>query len=152
MFAVARNGAGLVASTPAGWRGDSGNAFRLAMTTMSGACVGLSTAFATAGSYTRTISTVCKLACTGIGAALNTIANTLLRMAAQASNPVGWASAAFTAYDDVNKIIRNVRLVYTIIETVASAIQDFVEAKTAVLDRVSVLEDLLQGAAASASA
>jgi hypothetical protein len=45
-----------------------------------------------------------------------------------------------------------VRLIYTIIETVATAIQDFVEAKTAVLDRVSVLEDLLQGAAASASA
>lgn len=153
MLAVARNGAGLVASTPAGWRGDSGNAFRLAMTTMSGACVGLSTAFATAGSYTRTISTVCKLACTGIGAALNLISNILLEMAAQAATPVvGWAVGAYRGYDNVNKVIAAVRLIYTIIETVASAIQDFVEAKTAVLDRVSVLEDLLQGAAASASA
>lgn len=151
-FAIARNGAGLVASTPAGWRGLSGNAFRLAMTAMTEACIGLSAAFATAGSYTRTISTACKLACTGIGAALNTIANKLLRMAAQAATPVvGWASAAFTVYKDVNDVIRNVRLIYTIIETVASAIQDFVSAKTAILDRVSVIEDLVQGHATSAA-
>ncbi len=106
-----------------------------------------------AGGLVHTISTVCKLACVGIGSALNAIANILLKMAAEAATPVvGWVVGAVTAYDDINKVVRNVRLVYTIIETVASAIQDFVEAKTAVLDAVTVLEDLLEGTVESAGA
>jgi hypothetical protein len=150
--AIARNHAGLVASTPATWQGLSGTSFRAAMATITEGCLGLSTAYATASSYTKTISTVCKLACTGIGAALNTIANILLKMAAEAATPViGWAVGAVTAYSDINKVIRNVRLVYTIIETVSSAIQDFAEAKTAIFDKLGILEDLLQGAATSAA-
>jgi uncharacterized protein YukE len=152
LTAIARNHAGLVASTPATWEGLSGNSFRVAMATIAEGSLGLSTAYAAAGSYTKTISTVCKLACVGIGAALNTISTILLKMAAEAATPViGWAVGAATAYRDINKVISKVRLVYTIIETVASAIQDFAEAKTAIFDKLGIIEDLAQGAAQSAA-
>ncbi len=149
---MARNHAGLIASTPATWEGLSGNSFRLAMGTIGGAAYGLSAAYAYAGDMVKTISTVCKLACVGIGKCLNIIADKLLKMAAEAATPViGWAVGAVTAYSDINKIIGQVRLVYTIIETITSAIQDFVEAKTAILGKAQLIEDLVQGAAASAA-
>ena len=44
------------------------------------------------------------------------------------------------------------RRVNVLIETIASAIQDFAEAKTSVLGKYQILEDLAQGAAASAAA
>lgn len=152
LTAIARNHAGLVASTPHTWQGLSGNSFRVAMAGISEGCLGLSTAFATASSYTKTISTVCKLACSGIGLALNTIATALLDLAADAAVPViGWAKGAFDAYDKINKVIGAVRLIYTIIETVSSAIQDFAEAKTAIFDKLAIIEDLAQGATQSAA-
>lgn len=152
LTAIARNHAGLVASTPATWEGLSGNSFRAAMATIAEGCLGLSAAYAAASSYTKTISTVCKLACTGIGLALNTIASALLDLAADAAVPViGWAKGAFDAYDKINKVIGAVRLIYTIIETVSSAIQDFAEAKTAIFDKLAIIEDLAQGAAQSAA-
>ena len=123
------------------------------MGTIGAASYGLSAAYAYAGDLVGTISTVCKLACVGIGKALNIIADKLLKMAAEAATPViGWAVGAVTAYSDINKIIGQVRLVYTIIETITSAIQDFVEAKTAILDKAALIEDLAQGAAGSAAA
>ncbi len=149
--AIAHNHAGLVASTPESWKGLSGNSFRVAMTTMTEACLGLSAVYGTASGYVKTISTACKLACAGIGAGLNLIANKLLKMAAEASNPAGWVVGAFTAYDDINDIIKQVRLINTIIETVASAIQSFAEAKTGIMDKLAILEDLLQGATSSAT-
>ncbi|MCW2792824.1 MAG: hypothetical protein JWO76_1922 [Nocardioides sp.] len=150
LTAIARNHAGRVASTPATWEGLSGNSLRAAMATISEGCLGLSAAFATASSYTKTISTVCKLACSGIGLALNTIATALLDLASDAAVPViGWAKGAFDAYDKINKVIGAVRLIYTIIETVSSAIQDFAEAKTAIFDKLGIIEDLAQGAARS---
>ncbi|WP_121251228.1 hypothetical protein [Nocardioides ferulae] len=148
--AVARNHAGLVAASPRGWQGLSGNAFRVAMTGLAGAALGLGTAFETAAGMVKNISTACKLACAGIGAALRFIANKLLKMAAQAATPViGWAVGAVTAYSDIDAIISKVRLVYTIIETVASAIQGFAEAKASIMDRLALIEDLAQGAATS---
>ena len=151
--AIAHNHAGLVAATPATWEGLSGNSFRLMMTTLSGATLGLSTVYGTAAGYVQTVSTVCKLACTAIGFALNQISTILLEMAAEAAVPViGWAVGAATLYSKVNKVIGLVRLVYTALETVTSAIQDFVEAKTGLLDKLALLEDLLQGAVASAAA
>jgi len=149
-MAVGANHAGLVASTPATWQGESGAAFRLAMTGATAASMGLSTAFELAGGYVKTISTVCKLACAGIGMALDFIATKLLKLAAEAAVPViGWAVGAATAYSDINGIIKKVRLVYTIIETIESAINDFIEAKTSILAKLEILEDLLQGGAAS---
>lgn len=149
--AMARNHAGLVASTPPTWDGLSGNSFRAAMTTIAGACVGLSAAYAYAGGLVKTLSTVTKLACVGIGKCLQIIADKLLKMAAEAATPViGWAVGAVTAYSDIQKIIQTVRLIYTIFETIESAIQDFVEAKTAILDKYALIEDLAEGAARSA--
>lgn len=149
-MAIGANHAGLVATTPATWQGESGNSFRLAMTGATAASMGLSTAFELAGGYVKTISTVCKLACTGIGMALDFIATKLLKMAANASVPIiGWAKQAYDMYDDVNSIIKKVRLAYTIIETIESAINDFIEAKTSILAKLEILEDLLQGGAAS---
>ena len=144
--AVARNHAGLVAATPQGWQGESGNAFRTAMTSLTGACLGLSTAYSTASSYVKTISTVCKLACVGIGKGLELSANKLIKMAAEAATPVvGWAIGAATAYSDIQAVVSQVRLIYTIIETVISAIQDFVQAKTSIVDSLAIIEDLSQG-------
>ena len=72
-------------------------------------------------------------------------------MAAEAATPViGWAVGAVTAYSDIQKIIQTVRLIYTIFETIESAIQDFVEAKTAILDKYALIEDLAEGAARTA--
>lgn len=149
-MSIGANHAGLVATTPATWQGESGNAFRLAMTGATAASMGLSTAFELASGYVKTISTVCKLACTGIGMALDFIATKLLKLAAEAATPViGWAVGAVTAYSDINGIIKKVRLIYTIIETIESAISDFIEAKTSIMDKLEILEDLLQGGAAS---
>lgn len=149
--AIGHNHAGLVSSTADSWQGLSGNSFRVAMTTMTEACLGLSTVYGAASGYVKTISTACKLACAGIGAGLQFIANKLIKLAAEAATPVlGWAIGAATAYGDIQDVINKVRLIYTIIETVASAIQDFAEAKTGIMDKLSILEDLLQGAATSA--
>ena len=146
--AMARNHAGLVASTPPTWEGLSGDSFRVAMTTIAGACMGLSAAYAYAGGLVKTLSTVTKLACVGIGKCLQIIADKLLKMAAEAATPIiGWAVGAVTAYSDIQKIIQTVRLIYTIFETIESAIQDFVQAKTAILDKYALIEDLVEGAA-----
>ena len=56
-----------------------------------------------------------------------------------------------TAYSDIQKIIQTVRLIYTIFETIESAIKDFVEAKTAILDKYALIEDLVEGAARTAA-
>jgi hypothetical protein len=59
---------------------------------------------------------------------------------------------AVTAYDDIQDIIKWVRRVNTLIETIASAIQDFAEAKTSILTKYQIIEDLAQGAVGSAAA
>jgi hypothetical protein len=149
--AIAQNHAGLVASTPTTWEGLSGNSFRGAMTGVAGGALGLSEAYGTASGLIKTLSTVCKAACTLIGMALKFVADKLLKMAAEAATPViGWAVGAVTAYSDIQGVITKVRLVYTILETIASAIQDFVEAKTSILDKLGLLEDLLSGLGKSA--
>jgi hypothetical protein len=149
--AMARNHAGLVASTPPTWQGLSGDSFRATMGTIAGACLGLSAAYAYAGGLVKTLSTVTKLACVAIGKALQVIADKLIKMAAEAATPVvGWAIGAATAYSDIQKVIQMVRLIYTIFETIESAIQDFVEAKTAILDKYALIEDLAEGAARTA--
>jgi hypothetical protein len=122
------------------------------MGTIGGAAYGLSAAYAHAGDLVKTLSTVTKLACTAIGRALQIIADRLIEMAAEAATPViGWAVGAARAYSNVQKVVQTVRLIYTIIETIISAIQDFVQAKTAILDKAALIEDLAQGAAASAA-
>jgi hypothetical protein len=149
---MARNHAGLVATTPPTWQGLSGDSFRGSMSTIGGAAYGLSAAYAYAGDLVKTLSTVTKLACTAIGKALQVIADKLLKMAAEAATPViGWAVGAVTAYSDIQKIVQTVRLIYTIIETIISAIQDFVQARTALLDKATLIEDLAQGAVTSAA-
>lgn len=150
--AIGRNHVGLVASTPTGWEGLSGNSFRGAMTTVAGGALGLGAAYDYAGGLVKTLSKVCKLACTGIGMALRFIADKLLKMAAEAATPVlGWAVGAVTAYSDIQGVISKVRLVYTIIETISSAIADFAEAKVSIFDELALLEDLLSGLAKSAA-
>ena len=150
---MTRNHAGLVASTPQTWQGLSGDSFRAAMTTIAGATYGLSAAYSYAGDLVKTLSTVTKLACAGIGQLLKMIADKLLKMAAEAATPVvGWAIGAVTVYSDVQDIIKWVRRVNTLIETISSAIQDFAEAKTSILTKAQLIEDLAQGAATSAAA
>ncbi|HET6937773.1 MAG TPA: hypothetical protein VFI19_04185 [Nocardioides sp.] len=151
--AMSRNHAGLVASTPQTWQGLSGDSFRASMTTIAGATYGLSAAYSHAGDLVKTLSTVTKVACSGIGTLLKLIADKLIKMAAEAATPViGWIAGAVTAYDDIQDIITWVRRVNVLIETIASAIQDFAEAKTSILTRYQLLEDLAQGAAGSAAA
>ena len=150
VMAVGRNHAGLVASTPATWQGLSGNSFRGAMTTVTAGSMGLSSAFASAAGLVKTLATVCKLACTAIGMALKFIADKLIKMAAEAAVPVvGWAIGAATAYSDIQGILSKVRLIYSIFETIMSAIQDFAGAKVSIMDKLTILEDILQGAQAS---
>lgn len=150
--AIAKNHAGVVATTPPTWQGQSGDSFRVAMTAVTGAAFELSAAYDYCSGLVHTISTVCKLACVGIGKALQTIADILLEMAAEAATPViGWAVGAFEGYEQVQKVIQSVRLCYTILETIATAIQSFVGAKTEILDKVAILENLLEGAARSAA-
>jgi hypothetical protein len=150
---MTRNHAGLVAATPETWQGLSGDSFRLAMTAIAGATYELSAAYSYAGDLVKTLSTVTKLACVGIGSLLKMIADKLLKMAAEAATPViGWAVGAFTVYDDVQDIITWVRRVNTLIETIASAIQDFAEAKTSILTKYQIIEDLARGAVGSAAA
>jgi len=151
--AITRNHAGLVASTPQTWQGLSGNSFRAAMTTIAAATYGLSAAYAYAGGLVKTLSTVTKLVCTGIGQLLKMIADKLIKMAAEAATPVvGWIVGAVTAYDDIQDVITWVRRVNTLVELISSAIQDFAEAKVSILDKARLIEDLAQGAAGSVSA
>ncbi|MDP3890968.1 hypothetical protein [Nocardioides sp.] len=153
LMGISRNHAGLVASTPATWQGLSGASFRGAMTSATGATMGMSAAFEYAAGLVKTISTVCKLACAGIGSALNVIANVLIKKAAEAAVPVvGWAVGAATAYTDINKAVRMVRRIYSLLEMVSTAIADFAEGKTSIMEKLAVLEDLAQGMAANAGA
>jgi hypothetical protein len=123
------------------------------MTSVSGGALGMQYAMGYAGDLIKKISTACKLAATGIGMALNFIVNKLLKLAAEAATPViGWAVGAVTAYSDIEGIIKKVKLVYTIIETIASAIEDFAEGKMALMDKYDVIEDLVQGFGQSATA
>jgi hypothetical protein len=150
---ITRNHVGLVAATPRTWEGLSGTSFRAAMTTIAGATYGLSAAYAYAGDLVGTLSTVTKLACSGIGQLLKMIADKLIKMAAEAATPVvGWIAGAVTAYDDIQDVIKWVRRVNTLIEMIASAIQDFAQAKVAIVDKATLIEDLAQGAAGSAAA
>lgn len=152
-FEVARNNAGLVAFTPTKWDGLSGNSFRGAMGAAAAASLGLQMAFETASGLVKNIATACKLAATGIGMALNTIANILLKKAAELATPIaGWAVGAVTAYSDIEKVIKTVRLIYTIIETIADVISDFIEAKTTILKNYYVVEDLVEGLGRSVTA
>jgi hypothetical protein len=151
--AIGRNHAGLVAGTPATWQGLSGNSFRGAMTTITSATLGLAYCYQYAGGLVKTISTVCKGACTAIGFALKFIADKLIEMAAEAATPViGWAVGAARAYSNISGVISKVRLIYSLFETVESAIQDFAEAKTSILGKAAIVEDLLEGAARSSGA
>jgi hypothetical protein len=151
--AMTRNHAGLVASTPQTWQGLSGDSFRAAMTTIAGATYGLSAAFSYAGDLVKTLSTVTKVACSGIGTLLKLIADKLIKMAAEAATPViGWIAGAVTAYDDIQDVIKWVRRINVLIETIASAIQDFAEARTSIVSKYQVIEDLAQGAVTSAVA
>ena len=151
--AITRNHAGLVAATPQTWQGLSGDSFRAAMTSIAGATYGLGAAYAYAGGLVKTLSTVTKLACTGIGQLLKMIADKLLKMAAEAATPViGWAIGAVTAYGDIQDVITWVRRINTLIELISSAIQDFAEAKVSILDKAKVIEDLAQGAFSGAAA
>lgn len=151
--AIGRNHAGLVASTPATWKGLSGDSFRVAMTTITGACLELSTAFGAAAGLVKTISTVCKGACTVIGFALKTIVDRLIEMAAEAATPViGWAVGAARAYSNIQKVMTAVKLINTTLELVSSSIQDFVAAKTAITGKLLLIEDLVQGLGTSAVA
>lgn len=123
------------------------------MTSVSGGALGMQYAMGYAGDLITKISTACTLAATGIGMALNVIVNKLLKLAAEAATPVvGWAVGAVPAYPDIERIIKKVKPIYTIIETIAGAIQDFVEDKTALMDRYAVLEDLVQGFGQGATA
>jgi uncharacterized protein YukE len=150
---ITRNHAGLVAATPETWQGLSGTSFRTAMTTIAGATYGLSAAYAYAGDLVKTLSSVTKLACSGIGSLLKMIADKLIKMAAEAATPViGWIAGAVTAYDDIQDVIKWVRRVNTLIELIASSIQDFAEAKVSILDKAKLIEDLAQGAVGSAAA
>jgi hypothetical protein len=151
--AMTRNHAGLVASTPQTWQGLSGDSFRAAMAAIAGATDGLSAAYSYAGDLVKTLSTVTKLACSAIGSLLKLIADKLLKMAAEAATPlIGWAIGALTAYSDIQDIITWVRRINTLIETISSAIQDFAEAKTSILGKYRILEDLAQGAVTSVAA
>jgi uncharacterized protein YukE len=151
--AMTRNHAGLVAATPQTWQGLSGDSFRGAMTAIAGATYGLSAAYSYAGDLVKTLSTVTKLACSAIGSLLKLIADKLLKMAAEAATPlIGWAIGAFTAYSDIQDVITWVRRINTLIETISSAIQDFAEAKTSILGKYRILEDLAQGAVTSVAA
>jgi uncharacterized protein YukE len=151
--AMTRNHTGLVASTPQTWQGLSGDSFRAAMTAIAGATYGLSAAYSYAGDLVKTLSTVTKLACSAIGSLLKLIADKLLKMAAEAATPlVGWAIGAFTAYSDIQDVITWVRRINTLIETISSAIQDFAEAKTSIVGKYRIIEDLAQGAATSVAA
>ena len=144
--AIGKNHVGLIASTPTGWQGRAGSSFRGAMGTIGGAAIGLGMGYEYASGLVQTLSKVCKLACTAIGFALRTIADTLLEMAAEAAAPVvGWAVGAFKGYDQIQKVVGKVRLIYTILETISSAISDFAEAKTEIFDKLSLLEGLLEG-------
>lgn len=152
-FAMGRNCAALTAGTVDGWRGPSADAFRAAMTGFSGALVGLSTAYGYASDLVSTIATVSKLACAGIGLAIKQISHILIKIAAEAATPViGWAVGAATIWWDVEKIIGLVRLVYGILETIATAIADFAEAKASLMDAVRLVEDLVEGLGRRATA
>ena len=123
------------------------------MTTIAGANVGLSAAYAYAGGLVKTLATVTKLACTAIGAALKFIAE-------QAAQDGGRGRDAGDRLGDRCRdgvpghrgVVSHVRTIYSILETIESAIQDFVQAKTAILDKYALIEDLVQGAATSAVA
>ncbi|WP_309135455.1 hypothetical protein [Cellulomonas sp.] len=150
-FAVGRNCAGLVGSTVAGWQGAAGDAFRVTMTTFTAACVGLQAAFDHVSGLVSTVATVSKLACAGIGMGLRTIAEILTMMAAEAAVPVaGWAVGAATLWWKIEKVVGIVRLVYNLLETIADAIADLVEARTQVLGALDLVEDLARALATRA--
>ncbi|GEN81056.1 hypothetical protein [Actinotalea fermentans] len=145
---IGRNCAALSAGTVDGWQGAGGDAFRALVAAMSGGLVALAAGYDKVSGLVSTVATVSKLACAGIGMAIKQIANILIKIAAEAAVPVvGWAVGAATIWWDVEKVVGLVRLVYNLIETVMSAIEQFAESQVALLDSVRLLEDLVESVA-----
>ena len=139
-------------ATPQTWQGLSGNSFRAAMTTIAGATYGLSAAYTYAGGLVKTLSTVTKLACVGIGKLLQDDRR-------QADQDGGRGRDAGHRLGDrrghgVRRHPGHHQVgpagATLLIETIASAIQDFAEAKVSILDKAQLIEDLAQGATGSA--
>ncbi len=152
-IAIGRNCAALTASSVDGWQGAGGDAFRAIAASMSGALVALGAGYEKASGLVSTVATVSKLACAGIGMAIKQIANILIKIAAEAAVPVvGWAVGAATIWWDVEKVVGLVRLVYNLIETVMSAIEQFAESKVELLDSVRLIEDLVESLARTTGA
>jgi hypothetical protein len=153
MQAIAKNDAGLVSGTTTGWQGLSGAAFRGSATAMCAASYKLGGAYGAAGGVVHAISTACKLACVGIGTVLKLIVDKLLELAAEAATPVvGWIVGAFKGYQQVQDVIKLMRRIDLILETVANAINGFVDAKTDLVDALGIIEDLVKGGVTSVRA
>ncbi|MCC2316657.1 hypothetical protein [Cellulomonas chengniuliangii] len=152
MFGVARNCAALASGSVDGWQGAAGDAFRGAMTAYAAAMAAAQVAFDRAADLVGTVGTVSKLACAGIGMGLKQISRLLVTLAAEAAVPViGWASAAATIWWKVEQVAGIVRLVYNLLETIADAINDFVDAKAHLWDVASLVEDLTETVARRAA-
>lgn len=151
--AIAENFAGLTSSTTAGWKGDAGEAFRVAMAAGSAAFVGVGHAATTVSDLVQKIALVSQAACIGIGMLLKKISEKLIRLAAEAAVPVaGWIAAAGEAVILVQDVIAGVRLAYSIIEGVVDVIDGFIGGQQALLQTLGVVEDLAEYAFRAARA
>ncbi len=139
-----------LASTTGAWTGEAGQAFRATMAAVGAAHLGLSLGYGAVSGYVSTVATACRLACAGIGFLLNKLANLLIEIAIEATNPAGWVVLVATAYDKINTVVRGVRLAYSLIDAITDAITEVIEGKIQLLEFVGALEDLAEWAARSA--
>jgi hypothetical protein len=133
------------------WQGEAADAFRAAMAALSGAVVGVSYAFDYASGLVANVGLVSKMACTAIATIMGFIASNLMILAAEAAVPViGWATAAAHVVVIVGYVVSAMKIIYTLIDAILDAIEDFIGAKEKLVQAIFVVEDIVEYSTKSA--
>jgi hypothetical protein len=133
------------------WQGEAADAFRAAMAALSGAVVGVSYAFDYVSGLVANVELVSKMACSAIAMIMGFIASNLMILAAEAAVPViGWAAAAAHVVVIVGYVVSALKIIYTLIDAILAAIEDFIAAKEKLVQVIFVVEDIVEYSAKSA--
>lgn len=129
------------------WTGDGAVALHGAMAAMAGAATAVSYAFDFVASMVDKVSTVTRLACSGVAMVLNALSNKLARLAVEASVPVaGWIVATAEVALLFSDVMRWVRIMNTLITMVLDAIEEFLDSRAKLVDVIMMVEDLAASA------
>ncbi|MDQ1204773.1 hypothetical protein [Microbacterium sp. SORGH_AS_0862] len=133
------------------WEGEASLRFGATAGLVSGGAVGLSYAFDAISGLIDKVALASNLAASGIGAALQWIANKLTRLLIESSIPVaGWIVAGVEIIEGMQKVMFYLRLINTLITAILDAISDMVAGREKLVQAAAIVEDLANAAVTKA--